>query len=115
MASAASAGIGIGGPPARPGAVERGRAQHRVEPRGNVGRDQVAHLPVDLVQPFRGIEKPPAFLVDLGDWRGAYFAATLFAAVGLVVSIVFVRSFPDLRHRDAAPAPDTEPLAVTPS
>ena len=55
------------------------------------------------------------FLVDLGDWRGAYFAATLFAAVGLIVAVVFVRSFPDLRHRDASPHPDTEPLAVTPS
>ncbi len=55
------------------------------------------------------------FLVDLGDWRGAYFAATLFAAVGLIVAVVFVRSFPDLRHRDASPSPDTQPVAVTPS
>ncbi|MGH3692251.1 MAG: MFS transporter [Microbacterium sp.] len=55
------------------------------------------------------------FLVDVGDWRGAYLAATIFAAVGLLVSIVFVRFFPDLRHRDASPHPDTEPLAVTPS
>lgn len=55
------------------------------------------------------------FLVDVGDWRGAYLAATIFAAVGLLVAVVFVRSFPDLRHRDASPHPDTEPLAVTPS
>lgn len=55
------------------------------------------------------------FLVDAGDWRGAYLAATLFAVVGLIVAIVFVRSFPDLRHRDASPHPDTEPVAVTPS
>lgn len=55
------------------------------------------------------------FLVDATDWRGAYLAATAFAAVGLLVSVVFVRSFPDLRHRDASPRPDTEPLAVTPS
>lgn len=55
------------------------------------------------------------FLVDVGDSRGAYLAATIFAAAGLLVSIVFVRSFPDLRHRDASPHPDTEPLAVTPS
>ncbi|WP_262002491.1 MFS transporter [Microbacterium sp. Mcb102] len=55
------------------------------------------------------------FLVDASDWRGAYLAATIFAAVGLLVSMVFVRSFPDLRHRDASPSPDTEPLAVTPS
>ncbi|MFT4258579.1 MFS transporter [Microbacterium sp.] len=55
------------------------------------------------------------FLVDVGDWRGAYLAATLFAAVGLVVAVVFVRSFPDLRHRDASPIPDTEPVPTTPS
>lgn len=55
------------------------------------------------------------FLVDVTDPRGAYLAATLFAAVGLIVSIVFVRAFPDLRGRDASPRPDTEPLAVTPS
>ncbi|WP_186307529.1 MFS transporter [Microbacterium sp. 1.5R] len=55
------------------------------------------------------------FLVDATDPRGAYLAATIFAAVGLVVAVVFVRSFPDLRHRDASPHPDTEPLAVTPS
>lgn len=55
------------------------------------------------------------FLVDATDPRGAYLAATLFAAVGLIVAVVFVRSFPDLRHRDASPRPDTEPLAVTPS
>lgn len=55
------------------------------------------------------------FLVDATDPRGAYLAATIFAAVGLIVAVVFVRSFPDLRHRDASPHPDTEPLAVTPS
>jgi MFS family permease len=55
------------------------------------------------------------FLVDATDPRGAYLAATLFAAAALVVSIVFVLFFPDLRHRDASPHPDTEPLAVTPS
>lgn len=55
------------------------------------------------------------FLVDATDWRGAYLAATLFAGVGLLVAIVFVRAIPDLRGRDASPAPDTEPLQVTPS
>jgi MFS family permease len=55
------------------------------------------------------------FLVDVADARGAYLAAALFAAAGLIVSIVFVRALPDLRHRDASPYPDTEPLAVTPS
>ncbi|MFF7293345.1 MFS transporter [Microbacterium sp. NPDC008134] len=55
------------------------------------------------------------FLVDATDARGAYLAAVLFAALGLIVSIVFVRALPDLRHRDPSPYPDTEPLAVTPS
>ena len=56
------------------------------------------------------------FLVDsTGGPQGAYLAATLFAIVGVVVAIVFVRAFPDLRHRDPSPFPDTEPVAVTPS
>ncbi|MGW8481663.1 MFS transporter [Microbacterium sp. NPDC055903] len=56
------------------------------------------------------------FLVDsTGGARGAYLAAALFAIVGVVVSVVFVRAFPDLRHRDPSPYPDTEPVAVTPS
>ncbi|WP_406246047.1 MFS transporter [Microbacterium sp. M] len=56
------------------------------------------------------------FLVDsTGGPQGAYLAATLFAIVGLIVAIVFVRAFPDLRHRDPSPYPDTEPVAVTPS
>jgi len=56
------------------------------------------------------------FLVDsTGGPQGAYLAATLFAIVGLIVAIVFVRAFPDLRHRDPSPFPDTEPVAVTPS
>ncbi|MEV7621164.1 MFS transporter [Microbacterium sp. NPDC089321] len=49
-------------------------------------------------------------LIDQSGPQGAYLAAALFAAVGLVVSIVFVRAFPDLRHRDPAPYPDTEPI-----
>ncbi len=56
------------------------------------------------------------FLVDsTGGARGAYLAAALFAIVGVVASVVFVRAFPDLRHRDPSPFPDTEPVAVTPS
>lgn len=56
------------------------------------------------------------FLVDgTGGAQGAYLAATLFAVVGVAVSVVFVRAFPDLRHRDPSPYPDTEPVAVTPS
>ncbi|MFJ4046809.1 MFS transporter [Microbacterium sp. NPDC089987] len=49
-------------------------------------------------------------LIDQSGPTGAYLAAALFAFVGLVVSIVFVRSFPDLRHRDPSPYPDTEPI-----
>lgn len=50
------------------------------------------------------------FLIDDIGPTGAYVAATAFAAVGLIVAVVFVRGFPDLRHRDAAPLPDTAPL-----
>ncbi|WP_336646851.1 MFS transporter [Microbacterium sp. USHLN186] len=49
-------------------------------------------------------------LIDQGGPTGAYLAATLFALVGLVVSVAFVRSFPDLRGRDPSPHPDTEPI-----
>jgi len=50
------------------------------------------------------------FLIDGVGPQGAYVAAAAFAAVGLIVSAVFVRGFPDLRHRDASPIPDTEPV-----
>lgn len=49
-------------------------------------------------------------LIDGGGPAGAYLAAALFAAVGLVVAVVFVRAFPDLRDRDPSPYPDTEPI-----
>lgn len=49
-------------------------------------------------------------LIDQSGPTGAYLAAALFAFVGLVVSIVFVRAFPDLRDRDPSPHPDTEPI-----
>ncbi|MBW1639038.1 MFS transporter [Microbacterium resistens] len=57
------------------------------------------------------------FLIDQtgGAPQGAYLAATLFAAVGLAASILFVRAFPDLRHRDPSPIPDTEPVSLPPS
>ncbi|UWF76980.1 MULTISPECIES: MFS transporter [Microbacterium] len=54
-------------------------------------------------------------LIDQRGPAGAYLAAVLFVAVGLIVSVLAVRAFPDLRHRDASPHPDTEPVAVTPS
>jgi MFS family permease len=50
------------------------------------------------------------FLIDGVGPQGAYVAAALFAAIGLIVAVVFVRSFPDLRNRDASPIPDTEPV-----
>ncbi|MBM3714359.1 MAG: MFS transporter [Actinobacteria bacterium] len=49
-------------------------------------------------------------LIDGIGPQGAYIAGAAFAAAGLVVSAVFVRGFPDLRHRDASPIPDTEPV-----
>lgn len=52
------------------------------------------------------------FLVDGAGPQGAYIAAAGFAAAGLLVSVLFVRGFPDLRHRDASPIPDTEPVPV---
>lgn len=55
------------------------------------------------------------FLVDGAGAPGAYLAAAIFAAVGLAVAIIFVRAFPDLRHRDPSPIPDTEPVPITPS
>ncbi len=50
------------------------------------------------------------FLIDGVGAPGAYGTAVAFAIVGLLVSVVFVRGFPDLRHRDASPIPDTEPV-----
>jgi MFS family permease len=50
------------------------------------------------------------FLIDGIGPEGAYWAATGFAVLGVLVSVVFVRSFPDLRGRDASPIPDTEPV-----
>jgi MFS family permease len=50
------------------------------------------------------------FLIDGVGPLGAYWAATGFAVVGLLVSVLFVRGFPDLRFRDPSPLPDTEPV-----
>lgn len=57
------------------------------------------------------------FLVDgTGGPHGAYLAAVLFAIVGVIVSVAFVRFLPDLRHRDPSPYPDTEPVTtITPT
>jgi MFS family permease len=52
------------------------------------------------------------FLIDGVGPQGAYWAAATFAVVGLVVAVVCVRAFPDLRHRDPSPIPDTEPMTL---
>jgi MFS family permease len=53
------------------------------------------------------------FLVDgTGGAQGAYLAAVLFAIVGVIVSVAFVRYLPDLRDRDPSPYPDTEPVTT---
>lgn len=50
------------------------------------------------------------FLIDDAGPTGAFIAATAFALAGLITAVAFVRGFPDLRHRDASPIPDTEPV-----
>jgi MFS family permease len=52
------------------------------------------------------------FLIDGVGPQGAYVAAAGLAVVGCVVALVFVRAFPDLRHRDPSPIPDTEPTPI---
>ena len=61
------------------------------------------------------------FLIDAvrstgGDGgTGGFWAAIAFAAVGVLVPLLFRRAHPDLRGRDASPLPDTEPVPVSPS
>ena len=50
------------------------------------------------------------FVIDGSGPTAAYWAAAVFAAFGVLVSVLWVRSFPDLRGRDASPMPDTEPV-----
>ena len=52
------------------------------------------------------------FLIDGVGPQGAYGAAAAFAIVGTIVAVACVRSFPDLRHRDPSPIPDTEPVGT---
>lgn len=54
-------------------------------------------------------------LIDLGGPTGAYAAAALFAGAGFLVAVACVKAFPDLRHRDPSPLPDTEAVPVTPA
>ena len=62
------------------------------------------------------------FLIDYvsashggGAGLGGFIVAVAFAAVGTLVPVLFHRSLPDLRGRDASPLPDTEPVQVQPS
>ncbi len=52
------------------------------------------------------------FLIDGVGPQGAYWAAAAFAIVGTIVAVACVRWFPDLRHRDPSPIPDTEPVGT---
>lgn len=52
------------------------------------------------------------FLIDGVGPVGAYWAGAAFAVVGVIVAVTCVRGFPDLRHRDASPIPDTEPVPI---
>ena len=49
-------------------------------------------------------------LVDSVGITAAYLSSATFVAVGVLVSMVFVRGFPDLRQRDSSPIPDTTPI-----
>ncbi|GAA4197865.1 MFS transporter [Microbacterium oryzae] len=54
------------------------------------------------------------FMIDGVGARGAMLTSFAFVLVGLIVAAVFVKGFPDLRHRDASPIPDTEPVQTHP-
>lgn len=52
------------------------------------------------------------FAIDGFGPTGGFVTAIGFAAVGLVVPIVFRSAHPDLRGKDPSPIPDTEPVSV---
>jgi MFS family permease len=52
------------------------------------------------------------FLIDGSGPIGAFWVAGAFALVGFLVPLLGHRWHPDLRHRDASPIPDTEPVQV---
>ncbi|MDL5350865.1 MFS transporter [Microbacterium sp. zg-YB36] len=52
------------------------------------------------------------FLIDGIGPQGAFIAGAAFAVAGVLVSVLFVRGFPDLRGKDASPIPDTEPVSI---
>ena len=55
------------------------------------------------------------FYIDRIGGQGGLIVAAAFALVGMIVGVLFHRSLPDLRGRDASPLPDTEPVAIQPS
>lgn len=52
------------------------------------------------------------FLIDEFGPIGGFWAAIVFAVIGMLVAILFRSWHPDLRGRDASPLPDTEPVEV---
>lgn len=52
------------------------------------------------------------FLIDGSGAVGGFWAAAIFAFVGVIVPVVAVRWHPDLRGRDASPLPDTEAVPI---
>lgn len=52
------------------------------------------------------------FLIDDFGPIGGFWAAIVFAVVGMLVAVLFRAWHPDLRGRDASPLPDTEPVEV---
>ncbi|MER7798670.1 MFS transporter [Microbacterium sp. NPDC096154] len=52
------------------------------------------------------------FAIDGTGPTGAYLVSIAMIVVATVIAAVFYRGFPDLRHRDASPMPDTEQLPV---
>jgi len=52
------------------------------------------------------------FAIDGFGSVGGFIAASIFALVGFLVATLFRSAHPDLRGRDAAPIPDTEPVTT---
>ena len=52
------------------------------------------------------------FLIDSYGATGGFVIGAVFALIGTIIPIVFVRAHPDLRGRDASPQPDTEPVTT---
>ncbi|WP_210507051.1 MFS transporter [Naasia sp. SYSU D00057] len=55
------------------------------------------------------------FYIDTAGPAGAFWIAVALAAAGTIAAVAGKRWHPDLRHRDASPIPDTEPVAIQPS